>query len=91
MSQDVMVVDTGITAAILSGFLGFHGNIVEDAVFLGCGATLLGNCSPTFRDHYVISKRWASNHPVTRRHIPEKSATITLVALQDLETGDYFF
>ena len=48
MSQDVMVVDTGITAALLSGFLGFHGNVVEDAVFLGRCATLLGNCSPTF-------------------------------------------
>jgi len=48
MSQDVMVVDTGITAALLSGFLAFHGNVVEDAAFLGRCATLLGNCSPTF-------------------------------------------
>jgi len=60
MSQDVMVVDTGITAALLSGVLSFYGNVVEDTVFLARCATLLGNCSPTCRDHYVISKLWAA-------------------------------
>jgi hypothetical protein len=60
MSQDVMVVDTGITAALLSGFLSFYGNVVEDAVFQGRCATLLGNCIPKFRDRYVISKRWVA-------------------------------
>jgi hypothetical protein len=36
-------------------FLGFHTDAVKDLVFLGCGATSLGDWHPTFQDSMVIS------------------------------------
>jgi uncharacterized protein (DUF697 family) len=62
----------------LCKFLDFHSSAVQASIILGCGAALLGDWCPMFRDDTVVSKHpntikhQNTNHAVMLHHIVEE-------------------